>query len=432
MFPIQRKYNRINYSTLIDRKQNEKGKTKLREELLSAMGNAAHEVRKWPQKEVRIFHHNDSDGLTSGAILTKAFKRAGFKVQRSCLEKPYPKLLHKIYEQTGGLIIFADFAGRIAPLLSDLNRSRNLTLILDHHVAEASTDPMVHNLDPDLYGLKGDRDISGSTTCYLFAKTLAASNCDLAHIATIGAVGDEFFVDGCLAAENRDAALEAVEQGKLEIRKHETGERYFLQTSKQPVACDELGAYLDTLGAAGYYQNGPDMGIQVCLKGACAESDGMLKKLQAIQNKAFENEISKIQSEGLKKTANIQWFHVKNRFAPMGVKMIGVFCDAIKNSENVDPQRYVAGFQIIPNEIPGFGPIEFNEVKISMRVSAQIEAQIRANKKMGLNILLPEATNKLGGFSDACHSLTAATTVAIGKEELLIEEMEKILEKQEC
>jgi hypothetical protein len=33
----------------------------------------------------------------------------------------------------------------------------------------------------------------------------------------------------------------------------------------------------------------------------------------------------------------------------------------------------------------------------------------------------------LGGFSDACHTLTAATTVAVGKEEMLIEEMEKIL-----
>ena len=402
----------------------------MREALLTAMGNAVDEVRKWPQKEVRIFHHNDSDGLTSGAILTKAFERSGFKVQRSCLEKPYPKLLHKIYEQTSGLIIFADFAGRIAPLLSDLNRSRNLTLILDHHAAEASTDPMVHNLDPDLYGLKGDRDISGSTTCYLFARALDPANEDLAHIAAIGAVGDEFFVDGCLAGENRNAAKEAVNQGKLEIQKHDTGERYVLLTARQPVACDELGAYLDTLGAAGYYQNGPDMGIRVSLEGTCTESDRMLEKLQAIQHKAFEKEISKIQSEGLKKTANIQWFHVENRFSPMGVKMIGVFCDAIKNSDNVDPQRYVAGFQIIPNEIPGFGPIEFNEVKISMRVSAQIEAEIRVNKKMGLNILLPEATNKLGGFSDACHSLTAATTVAIGKEEALIEEMERILEKQ--
>lgn len=403
----------------------------MREELLTAMGNAVHEVRKWPQKEARIFHHNDSDGLTSGAILTTAFERAGFKVQRSCLEKPYPKLLLKIYEQTGGLIIFADFAGRIAPLLSELNRGRNLTLILDHHAAEAATDPMVHNLDPDLYGLKGDRDISGSTTCYLFAKALDSANEDLAHTATTGAVGDEFFVAGCLAGENRNAAKEAANQGKLEIHKHEAGERYYLNTSRGTIACDELAAYLDTLGAAGYYQNGPDMGIQVCLGGTSAESDRMLDKLQAIQHKAFEQEISKIQSEGLKKTANIQWFHVENRFAPMGVKMIGVFCDAIKNSETVDKHRYVAGYQIIPNEIPGFGPIEFNEVKISMRVSAQMEAEIRANKKMGLNILLPEATNKLGGFSDACHSLTAATTVAIGKEEALIQEMEKILEKQE-
>jgi hypothetical protein len=48
---------------------------------------------------------------------------------------------------------------------------------------------------------------------------------------------------------------------------------------------------------------------------------------------------------------------------------------------------------------------------------------------LGLDILLPEATGKLGGFSDACHTLTAATTVAIGKEAQLIEEMEKILSK---
>ena len=143
-----------------------------------------------------------------------------------------------------------DFAGRIAPMLSDLNRSRNLTLILDHHVAEAATNPRVLNLDPDLFGLKGDRDISGSTTCYLFAKTLDASNEDLASIATVGAVGDEFFVDGCLAGENREAASEAAAQGKLEIRKQDIGERYYLNTANGAVACDELGAYLDTLGAS--------------------------------------------------------------------------------------------------------------------------------------------------------------------------------------
>ena len=111
----------------------------------------------------------------------------------------------------------------------------------------------------------------------------------------------------------------------------------------------------------------------------------------------------------------------------MGVKMIGAFCDAIKDSKHVDPQKYIAGFQIIPDEIPGFGTIKLNEVKISMRVSPYMEGEIRARRAMGLNVLLPEATTRLGGFSDACHSLTAATTVGIGKEAALIDEMERIL-----
>jgi single-stranded-DNA-specific exonuclease len=400
----------------------------MREKLIKAMEKAVGEVRRLPHQKVQIFHHNDSDGLSSGAILVKAFERAGFKIERFCLEKPYPALLQKVFQQKGGLIVFADFAGRIAPMLSELNKGRNLILILDHHVAEASTDPSVHNLDPDLFGLKGDRDISGSTTCYLFAKVLDAANSDLAYIATIGAVGDEFFVDGCLAGENLDAAMEAVDQGKINIQKHERGERYFLNTSGGQVACDVLGAYLDTLGAAGFYQKGPDTGVRVCLEGATPESDRMLAELKEVQTKAFEKEMARIKSGALKKTQNIQWFHVENRFSPMGVKMIGVFCDAIKNRDFIDPGRYLAGFQIIPNEIPGFGPINLNDVKISMRVSAQMEEQIRAGEKMGLNILLPQATNKLGGFSDACHSLTAATTVAIGKEEALINEMEQILE----
>src|ERR1035437_8272196 len=94
--------------------------------LIDAMENAIREVKQWPDKSVQIFHHNDSDGLSSGAILTRAFERLGYKVQRFCLEKPYPAVLKKVYEQDGNILVFADFAGRIAPLLSDLNKGRNL------------------------------------------------------------------------------------------------------------------------------------------------------------------------------------------------------------------------------------------------------------------------------------------------------------------
>ena len=396
--------------------------------LIDAMEHAIREVKQWSEKTVQVFHHNDSDGLTSGAILTRAFERQGFEVRRFCLEKPYPAVLKKVFEQEGRLLVFADFAGRIAPLLSELNKGRNLTLILDHHVAEASTDPKVHNLDPDLFGLKGDRDISGSTTCYLFAVTMDPANHDLAQLAAIGAVGDGFFVDGKLVSQNRDVALEAVQQGRMEIQEHENGEKYFLTGPKSQIPCIEFGDYLDLLGGVGYYQNGPNMGIKACLEGVSPESDRMVEELKTTRTKIFNDEIARLQSGGWKQAPHIQWFHVEKRFFPMGVKMIGAFCDAIRETKLIDPRKYLAGFQIIPDEIPGFGAIKFNEVKISMRVSPYMEREIRAGRAMGLNILLPEATTRLGGFSDACHSLTAATTVAVGKEEKLIEEMEKIIQ----
>jgi hypothetical protein len=394
---------------------------------VDAMRKAIRELREWPDKTVQLFHHNDSDGLSSGAILTCALERDGFKVQRFCLEKPYPAVLRKVYEQEGRILIFADFAGRIAPLISELNRGRNLTLLLDHHVAQPSTDPKVHNLDPDLFGLKGDRDISASTTCYLFALELNPANRDLAFVAAVGGVGDGFFVDGALVSQNRDAALEAERQGRIKIIKQEVGEQYMVTGSPQ-VSVAELGDYLDVLGGVGYYQGGPDMGVRVCLEGISPESDRMVEELKAIRTRIFDEEIARLKAGSMQQAPHIQWFHVQKRLFPMGVKMIGALCDAIRVTDLIDPDKYLTGFQVIPDEIPGFGAIHFNEVKVSMRVSPRMEGEIRAKRAMGLNILLPEATSRLGGFSDACHSLTAAVTVAIGKEEQLIQEMENIIE----
>jgi single-stranded-DNA-specific exonuclease len=392
---------------------------------------AIRELKTWAKRRVQILHHNDADGLCSGAILTKAFERKGYRVRRFCLEKPYPAVIEKVYDQVGEILIFADFAGRIAPMLSALNRGRNLTLILDHHVAQEATDSRVHNLDPDLFGLKGDRDIAAATTCYLFARALDPANQDMAHIAALGAVGDEFFVDGRLVSENRAVTLEAVRQGTIEIREHEKGEQYVMKLPRGPVACEELGLYLDTLGGVGYYQDGAEMGVRVCLEGPSAESDRMVDALRVTKRMAFEAEIERLKTGSLNRSPHIQWFHVEERFAAMGVKMIGAFCDVIKKMDFVDPRRYIAGFQAIPDHIPGFGRIEFNEVKVSMRVSSFLEEEIRAGRAMGLDLLLPDATDKLGGFSDACHSLTAATTVPVGKEEDLIGTMEKILENRE-
>jgi len=374
-----------------------------------------------------VLHHNDADGLSSGAILTRAFERKGFSVQRVCLEKPYPTVLNRIFEDRDRLIVLTDFAGRIAPLISDLNRGRNLVLILDHHKAEAIDDESVHLLDPELFDLRGDRDITASTTCYLFACRLDKANADLARIATIGAVGDRFFVEGRLAGPNREAALETVRQGLLEIEEEDGRERYVLLTRAGSVPCETFALNLDTFGGTGYHRGGPEIGIGVCLEGPSPESDGVLEELRTLQDRLFNEEIRRLREEGWRQTQHVQWLHVTSRFMPMGVKMIGAFLDTVRNTGDVDPDRYLAGFQVIPDEIPGIGSFDFNQVKISMRVSDPMEERIRSGDVLGLDILLPEATTRVGGFSDACHSLTAATTVAVGREEQLIEEMEDIL-----
>jgi hypothetical protein len=396
-------------------------------DLIAAMEVAIAEIDRWPEKTVQILHHNDADGLSSGAILTRAFERKGFDVHRVCLEKPYPAVLEKVFDEKDRLIVLTDFAGRIAPQISDLNHGRNLVLILDHHKAERPTDNRVHLLDPEVFGLRGDRDITASTTCYVFACTLEPENQDLASIATIGAVGDRFFVDGRLAGPNRDVAVETQRQGLLEIEETEEGERYILLTPDGPVECSAFARNLDTFGGAGYHRGGPEMGIHVCLEGSSTESDEVLGDLRAVQERVFAEEIDRIRQEGWKETGHIQWLHVHDRFEPMGVKMIGAFLDSIRNSDLVDPGRYLAGFQTIPDEIPGIGAFEFGQVKISMRVADPMEEGIRSGEVLGLDILLPEATARVGGFSDACHSLTAATTVAVGREEELIAEMEAIL-----
>ncbi len=394
------------------------------------MTAAIEELKKWPDKTLQLLHHNDADGLTSGAVLTRAFERAGFTVQRLCLEKTYQMVVQKVLSDEGRVIVFADFGGRIAPLISDWNRGRNLVIILDHHKAFPSTDSRVHNLDPELYGLTGDRDITASTTCYLFAYQLDPSNADLAPIATVGAVGDGFLVDGRLSGPNRAVARVASGQGTLEIETHPGGERYHLKTRQGPVTCQALAAVLDTLGAVGYYQNGPEMGIRVCMDGIGPASKLMVGKLQKLRSRLFAQEIKRLKQGGLNTTAHLQWFHVGNRFVPMGVKMIGVFCDHCKENDPFDPRKFIAAFQTIPNEVPGFGPVALDQVKISMRVSTALCREIRAGRTPGLDTFLPEATRRLGGFADACHSLAAATTIPAGKAEALIQEIEQLLLRQ--
>ena len=73
--------------------------------LISAMGKAVEALKKHPSQEVFLFHHNDTDGLTSGSILLNAFTQAGYTVSRFALEKPSPQVLEKVLFRKKGIIV---------------------------------------------------------------------------------------------------------------------------------------------------------------------------------------------------------------------------------------------------------------------------------------------------------------------------------------
>lgn len=394
-----------------------------------AMAQAIEALKHWPARTARLFHHNDADGLSSGAILTQALTRTGYGVERCCLEKPYPPVLEKIFQSQGALLIFADFASRIAPILSRCNQRRNLILILDHHPAQAFTDGSIYNLNPELFGFRGDRDVSASTTCYRFARHLDPANRDLAYLAVTGAVGDGFYSDGRLVALNRMAAEDAVAQGQLEILSPPKSDAYHFRGPVHTGPARKLAAELDVLGGVGFFQGGPEAGIRVCLEGFDDRTRALYEDLAGRKAAIYDTEVGHLRSDALQSTGQIQWFQVDERFDGMGVKMIGDFCRTIRDQSFINPTRYIAGFQPVPDTVPGLGRIEFNAVKVSMRVPVALEARIIKGDMPGLEQLLPEATRAVGGFSDACHSLAAATTIPPGTEVELVETINVLLQE---
>ena len=398
------------------------------------MNNAIDALKKNKSRDVVLFHHNDTDGLSSGTVLLHAFEHCGYGVSRFSLEKPYPQVLEKILSEKDGIIVFADFAGRIAPLISEMNKGRNLVIILDHHPALDVDDQKLFNLDGELYGLKGDRDISASSTCYLFAHELmkreGLNGKELSHLGVLGAIGDGFFVDGCLAGVNRDVLKVAVEQNLMRIEKSGRGEEYFITLGGNEHPAADICTALDTVGGVGYYSDGTSQGVRICQSGMNEETGAYVNELNNKKESVFSHEIEMLK-ESLHTTEHLQWFNVEDRFRPMGVKMIGVFCTLIKDMDFLDDTKYLAGFQNVPDSVPGFGEITFNSTKISMRVSENLTRKIRSGEIPGLSSFLPEATARIGGFSDACHGLSAATTVRIGQEEQLIDEIENVLKKKD-
>lgn len=386
---------------------------------------------------VTLVHHNDADGLTSAAILETALPRAGFSVQRICIERVHPPIIARIHAPrihaaSPTTILYVDLGGQAAPAISDANHGRHTTLILDHHHPHKPTDPKVLNISTEFFGLSGDMDISASTAAYFFALELDAANRDLAYMGVLGAVGDEHDREGRLVKENRDALMDAVEQGHVQIEVDAEGdETYYLTRFGDAMPMADLAISLTTLGGVGYHSSGPDLGVSVCRNGLAPAAQHHLDELRQTQRAAYDKTTARLKRDGFRETKHIQWFTVGDDFSPMGVKIIGEYCWDIRNEDFINPEKYIVGFQNMAPKIPGLGTFDWSQTKASMRLPTPLEQKVLDSRTMpGLAYLVPAAAGKVGGSIDACHDYTAATIVNIGREEDLITEMDKLVQAE--
>lgn len=384
----------------------------------ASVKQAAEEVLHYRPEKVLLVHHNDTDGLTSGAIMQSLFERLAVPLARYCLEKPYPivmeRLLLEALDRKRGLVVITDFGSGMLPVFSSLNCRKIPILVLDHHDIVACNDPYLRLVNPRAVGLPGDTHCSASAVCAHFAIACDARNTDLAKLGALGAIGDRMVTEkGEWFGPNRDLAERASASGDLIAHRG----LWLRFPGDTVVAVDDLRGYLDALGSIDYFHGGPDIAIKGLLEGFDHRYVHIATKARERLHQVVQQMLLQAPREV---SRDLQVLFTGAEVEEFGVKTIGLLCEAVANRGSPAPS-YTLGFQRVKNEIPGLGILPINQVKLSMRVSDDTRAAISAGRSPSIRELLNAVSPSVGAFVDACHDYSGAATIAPGKEEIFID-----------
>jgi single-stranded-DNA-specific exonuclease len=386
------------------------------EEFNKKANQAIAKLKTAKPKQAIIIHHDDADGLCSAAITKRALEHEGIKVRTFCLEKIYTEVIEDLHSKAGQTIFYVDIGSPHADLISEYNKGRNLTIILDHHDPKPSTDPKVLDLNLEHFGFKGETDFSGATCCYLFAKALNDANQDLSYLALVGSCEIPQGFQGI----NRMVLDEALRNGIVQQK----GKNF--EVTKFKTRIDSLFSKLQILGAVGYYEGGPEIGIKACLEGLSKETKKRINALEARRKEANRRLLGRLYRERFKETEHIQWFDAGKMYAGMGVKVIGQFCSFLSyKARLIKPNKYILGFMNVSPEIPGWGKLKESFVKASVRVPKPMQPQIESGKLPGAVNLLDKASKGFG-IADG-HQYAASAVVPTDKKQTLIENAERAI-----
>lgn len=371
---------------------------------------AISELKKAETKEIVLVYHDDADGLCSCAITKASLEREGYRIKAFCLEKVYPEVVEDVHKGRDKVIFYSDIGSAHADFMSEVNGNRNLTIILDHHDPMPAKDPKVLDLNLEHYGFQGETDFSGATCNYLFAKALNERNVDLSYLALVGSKE----IPGDYTGLNKVVFEEAQKKGTVKT----TGKS--IEIVKLKTRVDDLFAKLQILGAVGYYENGPALGVQACLEGIDEEIKQKIDEWKEKRKSVNKQLILRLYRERLKETERIQWFDAGDMYKGMGTKVIGQFCSFLSyQTKLIKPNKYIFGFVNVPPEVPGWDKLQGELAKVSVRVPKGLHTLIEQGRMPGAVDLLVKASEGFG-VADG-HKYAANVVIPQDKKEVLIE-----------
>ncbi|RLF55387.1 MAG: recombinase RecJ [Thermoplasmata archaeon] len=165
-------------------------------------------IRK--RSEFLVVAHSDADGIAGGAIAVKSLQHAGKEFEIEFVKQLDPSTMERLLAKNREVIWFVD--------LSPDERMKGADIVVtDHHRSPMRSR---YTLNPNNFGIDGDKELSGAGATYLVAREIERRNVELSFLAVIGACGDlQDREERKLIGVNRKILEEAVRSGKIKIIK---------------------------------------------------------------------------------------------------------------------------------------------------------------------------------------------------------------------
>jgi RecJ-like exonuclease len=186
------------------------------EKFFESFKNLVQEIKE-VEGPVKVIGHLDADGLAAVSIIVKAFIREGVKFSVSILKQTNVNSINELVKEDYEYFLFVDLGSGSLRLMAEMLNNRKV-FVLDHHKCEDFKAKNILHINPFLFGIDGDVEVSGAGIAYLFAKELNEKNKDIAYIAIVGAIGDMQENKG-FKGINKLILKDAVDSGRLEIKK---------------------------------------------------------------------------------------------------------------------------------------------------------------------------------------------------------------------